>query len=411
MSQRQGDRRRQSDVTRFPQRGAGVLRELFSGRAPAWPDLTLAESEELLAALEYHGAAPLAHEAVCRGGASGVPPEVIDRLHRAHLSTAAENQVWLAERGAVLDALHGAGVTAALLKGAALMDTVYSSPGLRPISDIDLLVSPAQQATTLAALKERGYERAVTDAGPFEHHVLLHGTGAGGMPVAVEVHRRLFASPPYDAVLPTDDLLARAERGEDGALRLAPADALAHLAGHLVLQHARGERLVWVADVDRLVRRHGHEQDFWSGAIEVARSSMLLRSLGDALVLATLWFATPLPDDVAAVLDAEPPMPAEAAAYARMRRRAPVGAEGDRLLSDVQGVSGLAAKLRFAALHLAPPPRTMREWYGLDRSWQLPVYYARRALRGLAHIARRPFRAGSSGALESPELWMIDHDA
>jgi hypothetical protein len=397
-------------MTGFPVRSVPFLRDLLGGRAALWPGLADSETERLVNALDAHGAMPIAHEALRCGRAESVPLSFGSRLRDAHLATGAQNAVWLRERDRVVDALRGAGIEPLVLKGTALMDTVYDSIALRPVADIDLLVGADEVPPSMAALEKLGYEHASTDAEAYQHHAVMHGHGSGGMPVAVELHRRLFASPPYDRVLPTADLVHRAERA-GAVLTLAPVDCLLHLSGHLVLQHARCERLVWVADIDRLVRACGADNAFWDELLARAPECLLVRSLSDALGLGRLWFDTPVPPGVLAHLAELAPTEQEAAAYRRLRRRAPVGQEGARLLADVRGVPGLRAKLRFTAGHLFPPPDAMRAWYGFDHVWQLPVYYARRAVRGVAHIARRTLRSDTRVALDPPDSWMIEHDA
>lgn len=398
-------------MRRFGPRGASFMRDLLSGRAAIWPDLSAPDMSQLLRALGDHGAAPLACDALGQGLAEGVPREVEAPLREAYVATAMQNDAWIRERGRVVSALRGESIDGAVLKGAALMDTVYEAAALRPVVDIDVLVDADVLARAVEVLVGIGYRQVVSDADENRHHAELRARGPSGMPVAVELHRRLFASPPYDRVLPTADVLRRARDHDDGVTRLAPVDNLLHLAGHLVLQHARGERLVWVADIDRLARAHIGDDVFWDETLSQASECMLTRSLTDAVALARLWFETPIRPDIAGRMADLVQTEQEATAYRRLRRRAPVGEEGARLLDDVRGVPGLAAKLRFVASHLAPPPAAMRSWYGLDHAWQLPVYYARRAIRGAAHIARRPFRTGTAIALDPPDLWMIDHDA
>jgi hypothetical protein len=71
----------------------------------------------------------------------------------------------------VLDALAAAGVRVMLLKGAALALTVYETPGLRPIGDVDLLVDPGQAPAAvdlLAAHRWRPLRRRPTQTPTFD---------------------------------------------------------------------------------------------------------------------------------------------------------------------------------------------------------------------------------------------------
>jgi len=204
----------------------------------------------------------------------------------------------------------------------------------------------------------------------------------------------------------------------------APTDMLLHLVGHLVLQHPREERLIWVADIDRLVRsvassstgqvaddtrRGGAGGSVLDAAVERAAQAGLAGALEAALRAARWWFATPVPAETLDALTSIAESPAARRTHAALRRRAPVGLEGARLLSDVRGLVGWRARLGFAARHALPPPDYMRAWYGVDRPAMLPIYYARRLARGLLHIAveRVAPRGNKAAADEPPESWMI----
>ena len=59
-----------------------------------------------------------------------------------YYNTLANNIYQLKEAGEVIKALQDSGIPVIVLKGAALLETVYPDPGTRPMADIDLLVSP-----------------------------------------------------------------------------------------------------------------------------------------------------------------------------------------------------------------------------------------------------------------------------
>ena len=96
---------------------------------------------ELLAALDAHGLAPWAHEALGRAGLrEALAPELADRLRDRYRETALRNRVLFASLAEIAAALTGRGVELIPLKGAALAHRVYGNPGLRPMQDLDLLV-------------------------------------------------------------------------------------------------------------------------------------------------------------------------------------------------------------------------------------------------------------------------------
>ena len=195
-------------------------------------------------------------------------------------------------------------IPVALVKGAALNGTAYGDAEPRYARDLDLVVRPADLAPALAHLRARGGRPLDVPRPASPEHALAF---EGPLPQQVDLHAgfvdaRLFRV--RDVAV-----WARTAPWHDGAAtparRLAPADALAHLAVH-ALTHARvGARAL--VDAHRVITRGPLD---WASLPSVA---------GD-------WQArTPLYALLAAareVLDAPVPASAlEALAPARWRRR------------------------------------------------------------------------------------------
>lgn len=428
-------------TARIPASIVPALRALLNGQAATWPELAPAAWERAVAALDDQGVLPLVHDAIRvrrEAGASIVSlsespesPELLaSAAAAAYYRTAAHNALMLHERDAVLGALAGHGILAVPLKGAALLGTAYPNIAHRPLGDLDLLVAEHDLGTTLAALEARGYAQQLSGIPALRHHLELVRTLPSGARVLVEAHRRLLASPALERALPTDAVLARAAPDEraGGPAIPCPADLLLHAAAHLVVQHAREERLIWVADIDRIVRRwyalavsdadadagaDDREVDGagagWPGLLSAAESAGLSAVLGRVLAASILWFDTPMPPDARA-LAARSSSESAPQALARLRRHAPVGREGARVLGDARAQPSWRAGMAFALRSAFPSPAYMRDWYGVDRPALLPIYYAARLGRGLWHIAAhaaRPDRERRQ-ADEPPERWMVE---
>ncbi len=91
---------------------------------------------------EAEGVAPLIHYTFQGAGyPAGIPDETRQSLALAYYSTAAHNALLFRELERILAALAaGAEIPVIVLKGAALAQTVYPDPALRPMGDLDLLV-------------------------------------------------------------------------------------------------------------------------------------------------------------------------------------------------------------------------------------------------------------------------------
>jgi hypothetical protein len=97
--------------------------------------------KEILQLACWHAVAPL----LCKnlkaaGGEGSVPAEIMAELKRAYQGNLARNLYFQMALKSILEAFHEAGIRVILLKGAALAPTLYGDIGLRPMSDMDLLV-------------------------------------------------------------------------------------------------------------------------------------------------------------------------------------------------------------------------------------------------------------------------------
>jgi hypothetical protein len=161
-----------------------------------------------------------------------VPLAVWERWRTAHATGLAQAIRREAPLRAALAALEP--IPAVVLKGAALADLVYPSPGARPMGDVDLLVPAARLDAALARLVPLGYTRKypghrVLDAPGF-HERQLEG------PMELDLHQafiqpeRLAIDYPgiFERALPWPTLASN-------AFVLAPADAVVHACLHAAI--------------------------------------------------------------------------------------------------------------------------------------------------------------------------------
>lgn len=114
--------------------------------------------EEVLASASRHDVAPLLYRSLTNISKSqSIPQEVMDRLRTAYRDNLARNMYLYAELGRILEALHNKDVRVIFLKGAALAKTVYGDIGLRPMSDIDILVRREDLSKAVELLFQMGY--------------------------------------------------------------------------------------------------------------------------------------------------------------------------------------------------------------------------------------------------------------
>ena len=291
--------------------GAGTLpRDWAASRLPAsvdWP--------AVLDLARQHRVAPLLAEALRAAPAGSVPPAVHEQV---------AEEVWRAEAarllcehalGALLATLAAHDIEAIVLKGAALAHTLYPRPELRPYHDLDLLFRPADLRRLRAVLTAAGYREEASCLDPAAGADLPLGAVPSYLAppgnVALEVHvdalQLGLAARHRSALWDT----ARPVRAGDLSFRAPmPLHQLLHLAAH-VHRHDYS-RLLWLLDLDLLVRRQGAHLD-WPAATALARDEGLAMLLRHALATAHSVLGTPRPPLPA-------PAPGEAALAALYRR-------------------------------------------------------------------------------------------
>jgi hypothetical protein len=185
----------------------------------------------------------------------------------------------------VVKALEDAGVPTLPIKGTTLADRVHGDTGLRPTTDVDVLVPREQIRSAVEALYAPGYpapqDPVWTDGLPEMHYTF--GSGEGAAP-RVELHWRVHAS---ERSL-SQELLRAATEAPDGLKRADPAHELALLLVIYARDGLYGPRLV--TDIAAWWDRFGAQVP--SGALDAvaARNPALAdRSLRRSSACAASW--------------------------------------------------------------------------------------------------------------------------
>jgi Uncharacterised nucleotidyltransferase len=149
----------------------------------------------------------------------------------------------------LLAALDRAGIGAMPLKGPLLARSIYGNPGLRPASDVDILVAPDRLESAVALAQEMGYapprDPVLNDGYPVLHYHLDHGSSLPPL----ELHWRIHW---YETRF-AQDMLRRSTQTESGR-HAQPEDELASLVLFFCRDGFLGLRLA--ADVAAWWDRH-----------------------------------------------------------------------------------------------------------------------------------------------------------
>jgi hypothetical protein len=276
--------------------------------------LTEREWSSVPAQAEIHGMGPLLYTHL-KAAAVEPPLSVRRKLQGLYLRHRELNRVRMGVLREVLSVYDAAGIRALVLKGAALAHLVYPEPGLRPMSDLDILVPAADLWRAQSLLSELGFDAPLPFDQTLPHRHLVAATlETEGLPVHVEIHHRLL-SDYFDSAIaqlraatgikvrsvrdasaakeldgPTVPLYPFALAGLT-AYTLGHEDTLWYLCQHLVSHVNVWEsgRLIWVADIVSFAERFSPEVD-WE---QIRRQHPAVLD-----TLSLLHFMTPLSEEL-----------------------------------------------------------------------------------------------------------------
>jgi hypothetical protein len=286
--------------------------------------------EKVLAQLKDHRMASLLYVHL-KGAGVELPPDVKRSLQSLYVRHRWADQVRRRVLREILAAFQADEIPALVLKGAALSHLVYPESGLRPMSDLDILVPRPEVWRAGRVLAKLGFDVPLPPGRKlFHHHLPVATRRDEGLLVAVELHHRL-TSDYFDnaraylrAVLASvsghstseeelgQELVSFNMPGKRGsgwdqawpALDPLPfsldgltvhtlgyEDMLGHVCQHLI-SHVNVwdyARLIWMADLVSLAERFASEIDW-------ARVRRTTPAVLDTLSL--LHFSTPLSDQL-----------------------------------------------------------------------------------------------------------------
>ena len=284
----------------------GLARTLRLATAGAKPRLSAKARAALLTCTDFVGLAELAtahRVAPWLAAAVASEPAVTALPGAAFIRQAGGSQVMrtlglFAELTQVVRMLNRLEIPVVVLKGPDVAQRFYPESGLRPYSDIDILIHESDLAQVMALLKDRGYEdkNEADDPDPhrlhdchgiFQRIFMNHTTGH-----IVEVHcdhLQIGLEP-----VSMDKIWTRSSEAKFASASanvLEPHDLFVQLCVHLN-RHGY-ERLVWFKDIDLLVR--GGTMD-WEQVTAKAEEQGCLGAVSYTLMLLPKVLGTPMPE-------------------------------------------------------------------------------------------------------------------
>jgi hypothetical protein len=359
----------------------------LSARNDDWDALRQVAYVEGVAPLLYH---------IARGQDLLLPP-VEENLRLVYYHHAGRNLRLFHKLEDVVGHLTAGGVSVILLKGAALVQTVYRNASVRPMGDLDLLVRKEDVPTALRVLSALGYEPAQAEFRTgydftYRNYVILVKPEEVRAPI--DIHWSLFAPRYYQHAVPMDWFWQTAlpvHIGNASAWVLGPEAQVLHLCGHLLLHHGSEKRLrlLWLHDVAEVIAFY-QEQIDWNQVLARARAYDLLLSAQQILTRVGDEWHAPIPPAVLERLCALRPSSHEGQSFAWLTT---VDRPAQRFWTDLASVSGWGPQLRFVWYNLFPSAGYMQRRYCIPHWFLVPLYYPYRWFLGLRDTLRWRDRA------------------
>lgn len=226
-----------------------------------------------------------------------LPTDMQDYFDAIQELSAERSHTFLAELTLICRELNAKGIVPVILKGgAALLDTIYSDPLTRIMSDLDLLIPPAQHANSVRILHTLGYyEHRVKEADDYhDYHPLLKKN----CPVVVELHHTVTDAD-YVHILPTTEVLRDSQQqavDNNAARILSPTHRMIHNIVHTQMQDSgyalRSINLRQLFEC-AMLSQHYHDEINWQQVALAFASNNEQQAMQHYLVMCQAYFSLP----------------------------------------------------------------------------------------------------------------------
>ena len=331
--------------------------------------------DQLIRSASRHRVTPLMFWTLNQACPDAVPPEILAKLRESFRQSTKHNLTFANELLRLLDLFGQAGIQAIPFKGPALAWMVYEAPGLRRMSDLDLLIPQRDLSCALDLLTSNGYRQLAPQIGMrfFLDTGQLALKRADGL--TVDLHWRLVAAH-FD---PLDAAQIRARLAPiDVAGRLTPAFCPEDLLTFLCVHGAKHgwDSLAGICDLDRLIASRSLD---WDAILSRAARQRISRVVSLGLCLAQDLLGSNLPPEVAKRIQANTSTVALATSIRARLQDGHAGSSSQWAILKLRMMEGPWRKFRLLWYRLQP---TDADWSSLHLpEFMFPVYYLTRPVR------------------------------
>jgi hypothetical protein len=301
--------------------------------------------------------------------------EVLDplmpRLQGIHRKTWFTNQLQLSLLRDALEALDRAGIATMVIRDASVSLRLYPEPGVRPVTDVELLIPMALAVRATRVLERSGWRSDARKA-----RVEVAVASNRGLPLrrlirpgVIALRARLGTPHAVAAGAAIDEQLWRdaVELEVEGVPTTAPSLADELLQICVEGASGRGWRAIqWVADATMILRR-GDDLD-WPRLVRSAQRAGVTLPLIDAFLYLGRLLDAPVPPVLVEELRNSPVTRRELLAYR-------IGSRGGRFSGALPSLVGQyvrATRGQHPVRSIARFPRFLQSEWGADHWWQIP---------------------------------------
>lgn len=251
----------------------------------------------------WHRLLPLVSSHLTKPEISKHIPEItVGKMRRYGYASLARNMLLQNELSRITGLFNEQGIKIIVLKGAALLGTIYENIALRPMNDIDVLVRTDDLFRAEAIALQQGYNSARGTVYIEREENLRHLPNLvhTEKQIMLEIHRHITDVDGPFSNISLDDIWSRARplsiQGTP-ALTLSSEDHLIHLATNFLLdrryssQHSLGQ----LCDISELIIRYRDEMD-WTLVEKIAAELRIHSSLFYPLYCCKTLLDTPVPE-------------------------------------------------------------------------------------------------------------------
>jgi hypothetical protein len=329
------------------------------------PASTEIEEAALLDLCEREGIGPLLYSLLAKAPEKDVPTQLLQSLKARYLHTYFRNEARLNELGRLIVLFQQERIPLLLLKGVALLASVYEDWGLRPFNDLDLLVPETDLERAHHLILQEGYQLTMREYRPGWRRF----GGARGYwknEVWLDLHWRLEYLPTHAAAHEPFSHTRPATLAGSEVLILQPEDLLYHQLHHMACHHGRF-KLIWLVDISRIVAAGKEELD-WKRVAEKGGGKRLPTPLRVGLKKARDLLGASVPEHI---LEGAPHLERLVLCMLRLDGEAEVAGKIFRLWS----LPGINEKLRFVLGGLFPGSEFLQIRYHLRSKRFAWVYF------------------------------------